>query len=68
MRDADPLQIVGVINAYCALLAQQVGIKALYVSGAGVANASFALPDLGLTMLPELLYHCRDRSSGPSRR
>jgi len=41
-----PLQIVGAINAYAALLAQQAGFRALYLSGAGVANASFGLPDL----------------------
>ena len=44
-----PLQLSGVINAYAALLAQRAGFKALYVSGAGVANASFGLPDLGIT-------------------
>lgn len=44
-----PLQIAGVINAYAALLAERAGFRALYVSGAGVANASFGLPDLGFT-------------------
>ena len=44
-----PLQMVGAINAYCALLAQHAGFKALYLSGAGVANASYGLPDLGMT-------------------
>src|SRR5580692_944433 len=44
-----PLQIVGAINAYCALLAERAGFRALYLSGAGVANASFGLPDLGIT-------------------
>src|SRR6202043_3332248 len=44
-----PLQVVGTINAYAALLAQEAGFKALYLSGAGVANASFGLPDLGIT-------------------
>ncbi|MDX1509522.1 MAG: methylisocitrate lyase, partial [Woeseiaceae bacterium] len=41
-----PLQIVGTINAYTALLAERAGHKALYLSGAGVANASFGMPDL----------------------
>ncbi len=50
-----PLQIVGVINAYCALLAEKTGFKALYLSGAGVANASYGLPDIGLTTLSEVL-------------
>ncbi len=36
-----PLQVVGTINAYCALLAERAGFRALYLSGAGVANASF---------------------------
>ncbi len=44
-----PLQVVGVINAYCALLAERAGFRALNLSGAGVANASFGLPDLGIT-------------------
>ncbi len=46
-----PLQIAGAINAYTAMMATQVGHKALYLSGAGVANASFGLPDLGMTSL-----------------
>ncbi len=50
-----PLQIVGVINAYCAMLAEHVGFRALYVSGAGVANASHGLPDLGMTTLNDVL-------------
>ena len=52
-----PLQIVGAINAYAALLAQQAGFRALYLSGAGVANASFGLPDLGMTSLNDV---CED--------
>src|ERR1700676_3345053 len=44
-----PLQVIGTINAYAALLAQRAGFRALYLSGAGVANASFGLPDLGIT-------------------
>jgi len=52
-----PLQVVGTINAYAALLAQQAGFKAVYLSGAGVANASFGLPDLGMTSLNDV---CED--------
>jgi methylisocitrate lyase len=54
-----PLQIAGTINAYCALLAQQAGFEALYLSGAGVANASFGLPDLGVTALGDVLEDAR---------
>lgn len=50
-----PLQIVGTINAYTAMMATQVGHKALYLSGAGVANASYGLPDLGMTSLDNVL-------------
>lgn len=50
-----PLQIVGAINAYCALLAERVGYRALYLSGAGVANASYGWPDLGMTTLNDVL-------------
>ncbi|MCU0975701.1 MAG: methylisocitrate lyase [Steroidobacteraceae bacterium] len=52
-----PLQVVGTINAYSALLAERAGFRALYLSGAGVANASFGLPDLGITMLNDV---CED--------
>jgi len=52
-----PLQVVGTINAYSALLAEQSGFRALYLSGAGVANASFGLPDLGITSLNDV---CED--------
>lgn len=54
-----PLQVVGVINAYCAMLAEQAGFRALYLSGAGVANASFGLPDLGLTTLNDVCEEIR---------
>src|SRR5437764_14726574 len=50
-----PLQIVGTINAFCALLAKEAGFGAIYLSGAGVANASFGLPDLGITTLNDVL-------------
>ena len=52
-----PLQVVGAVNAYCALLAERAGFRALYLSGAGVANASFGLPDLGITSLNDV---CED--------
>jgi methylisocitrate lyase len=52
-----PLQVIGTINAYAALLAQRAGFKAIYLSGAGVANASFGLPDLGMTSLNDV---CED--------
>lgn len=56
----NPLQIVGTINAYSALLAQKAGFKAIYLSGAGVANASYGLPDLGMTNLTEVAQEvCR---------
>jgi methylisocitrate lyase len=54
-----PLQIPGTINAYCALLAQQAGFEALYLSGAGVANASFGMPDLGITSMNDVLEDVR---------
>ena len=52
-----PLQIAGTINAYTALLAERAGFKAIYLSGAGVANASFGLPDLAMTTLSDV---CED--------
>ena len=52
-----PLQLVGTVNAYAALLARTAGFKAIYLSGAGVANASFGMPDLGITSLNDV---CED--------
>jgi len=52
-----PLQIAGTINAYTALLAERAGFKAIYLSGAGVANASYGLPDLAMTTLNDV---CED--------
>jgi methylisocitrate lyase len=50
-----PLQVAGAVNAYMALLAERAGFRALYLSGAGVANASHGLPDLGVTSLHDVL-------------
>lgn len=50
-----PLQIAGAINAYAAIMATRCGFRALYLSGAGVANSSYGLPDLGLTTLDNVL-------------
>lgn len=52
-----PLQVVGTVNAYAALLAERAGFRAIYLSGAGVANASFGLPDLAMTTLSDV---CED--------
>ena len=54
-----PLQIVGTVNAYSAILAKNAGFKAIYLSGAGVANASYGLPDLGITNLDNVLIDVR---------
>lgn len=56
LAENHPLQIVGAINAYCAMLAEDSGHKALYLSGAGVANASYGLPDLGITSLNDVIH------------
>ncbi|MBD63192.1 MAG: methylisocitrate lyase [Gammaproteobacteria bacterium] len=57
--DNNPLMIVGTINAYCAKMAENSGHKALYLSGAGVANASFGLPDLAITTLNDVVEDSR---------
>jgi len=54
-----PLQVVGVINAYAALLAQRSGFRAVYLSGGGVAAGSLGLPDLGITTLDDVLTDVR---------
>jgi len=61
-----PLQVVGSINAYTALMAERTGYKALYLSGAGVANASYGLPDLGITNLENVLEDVRRITSATS--
>ena len=59
LNEERPLQVAGVINAYCARLAERAGFRALYLSGAGVANASCGLPDLGMTTLHDVLEDAR---------
>ena len=59
LKNEKPLSVAGAINPYSALLAKKTGIKALYISGAGVANASFGLPDLALTSLDNVLEDLR---------
>ena len=54
-----PLQVVGAVNAYAAMLAERAGFRALYLSGAGVANHSLGLPDLGVIQLDDVLVDAR---------
>lgn len=59
VAEEHPLQVVGAINAYHAMMAERVGYRALYVSGGGVAAASYGLPDLGMTSLDDVLEDVR---------
>jgi methylisocitrate lyase len=59
MQTERPLQIVGAINANHALLAQQAGFQAIYLSGGGVAAGSLGLPDLGISTLDDVLTDIR---------
>ena len=59
VRAEKPLQVAGTINAYCAMLAERAGFRAVYLSGAGVANASFGIPDLGFTTLEDVCTDAR---------
>ena len=61
-----PLQVVGTINAYSALLAERAGFRSLYLSGAGVANASFGVPDVGITSLADVVEDARRITSATS--
>lgn len=54
-----PLQVVGCINAYSAIMAEKVGFQAIYLSGSGVAAASYGFPDLGITDLNDVLADVR---------
>ncbi|WP_271274000.1 methylisocitrate lyase [Aliamphritea hakodatensis] len=59
LAETKPLQILGTVNAYHAMMAERVGHKAIYLSGGGVANASYGLPDLGMTSLNDVLEDVR---------
>jgi methylisocitrate lyase len=59
IKAGDPLQVVGTINAYSAIMAEKIGHQAIYLSGGGVANASYGLPDLGMTSLNDVLEDVR---------
>ncbi len=59
LKDNYPLQIVGTVNAYAAMMAQKVGHQAIYLSGGGVANASYGLPDLGMTSMNDVVEDVR---------
>ncbi|AHI27757.1 MULTISPECIES: methylisocitrate lyase [Marinobacter] len=59
LNENKPLQIVGTVNAYSAMMAQKVGHQAIYLSGGGVANASYGLPDLGMTTMNDVVEDVR---------
>jgi len=59
INEEKPLQVVGVINAYAARLAERSGFKALYVSGGGVAASSLGVPDLGISTMDDVLTDVR---------
>ena len=68
VHDNNPLQVVGAVNAYSAIMAEKTGHKALYLSGGGVAACSFGTPDLGITSLKDVLedaFRITDTSSLP---
>ncbi|MGY5451175.1 methylisocitrate lyase [Agarivorans sp. MS3-6] len=59
VAEQNPLQIVGTINPYCAMMAKREGHQAIYLSGGGIANASYGLPDLGITTMNDVLEDVR---------
>ena len=66
IKEGKPLQIVGTINAYTALLAEQAGHNAIYLSGGGVAASSLGVPDLGITTLQDVLIDVERISNASS--
>ncbi len=66
LENNKPLQIVGTINAYSAMMAERIGHQAIYLSGGGVANASYGLPDLGMTSLNDVVEDVRRITSASS--
>ena len=59
LKEESPLQVIGAINAYHALMAKRSGFKAIYLSGRGVAAGSLGLPDLGISNLDDVLTDVR---------
>ncbi|MBO04927.1 MAG: methylisocitrate lyase [Chloroflexi bacterium] len=59
LQDESPLQLVGVTNPYHAVMAKAAGFRSIYLSGSGVATASYGLPDLGMTTLDNVLEDVR---------
>src|SRR5262245_27594529 len=59
LQQEKPLQIIGTINAYHAVMAKRVGFRAIYLSGAGVAAGSLGMPDLGISNLDDVLTDIR---------
>ena len=59
IKNTSPLVIPGAINAYSAKLAERANYKAIYLSGSGVAAASYGLPDLGVTSLEDVLIDAK---------
>jgi methylisocitrate lyase len=66
IKAGDPLQVVGTINAYAAIMAERIGHQAIYLSGGGVANASYGLPDLGMTSLNDVVADVQRITSATS--
>jgi len=66
LEDNKPLQVVGTINAYAAMMAERIGHQAIYLSGGGVANASYGLSDLGMTSLNDVVEDVRRITSASS--
>ena len=68
VEDNNPLQVVGAVNAYSAIMAEKVGHKAIYLSGGGVAACSMGIPDLGITTMKDVLedtYRITDATELP---
>ena len=59
LKEEKPLQVIGTICAYHALMAKRVGYKAIYLSGGGVAAGSLGMPDLGISSLDDVLTDIR---------
>ena len=59
LKEESPVQVIGTICAYHALLAKRSGYRAIYLSGGGVAAGSLGLPDLGISNLDDVLIDVR---------
>lgn len=59
LKSPQSILLPGVVNALTARLVEQAGFSACYVSGAGIANFKYGLPDVGIVSMAEIVAELR---------